>query len=124
MFLCELPNEGHRHSLVLEKPAVRQYHHTLLAPRQHDVRPSLVLHEPRRRGSDDRNDDVVFFVSLERVDVEYGVFPRDASGSQRSFDRVSLGVVRGDDLEVFSFIDISTGDLDRSFDLSFVLGNR
>ena len=48
MFISEEPNERLRYGLVLQKPGVRQDHHTLLAPRQHDVRPSFVHHEPRR----------------------------------------------------------------------------
>ena len=55
-------------------------HHALLAPREHDVRSSLIPHEPGSRSSDDRDDNVVFFVSLEGVDVEYGVFPGEARG--------------------------------------------
>jgi hypothetical protein len=101
MFLGELPDEGLRYALVQKKPTVGANHHTLLTPRKHDVRPSLVLHEPRRRGSDYRDDDVVRFVSLKRVDVEHSVFPGEACGFQGVLDRVPLGVVGGDDLNDF-----------------------
>ena len=47
---------------------MRANHHALLAPRQHNIRPSLVLHEPWTRSPDDRDNDVVFFVALEGVD--------------------------------------------------------
>jgi hypothetical protein len=103
MLLRELPNKGLRDVLLLQEQTVGTNHHTLLTPREHDVRPSLVLHEPRGHSPDDRNDDVVCFVTLEGVDVEHGVFPGDSFGFEGVLDRVALGVVGCDDLEGFPF---------------------
>ena len=124
MFFSELPNEGPRYVPSQQKPTVGANHHTLLTPREHNVRPSLVLHEPRRRGSDYRDDDVVLFASLKGVDVEYGVFPCEAGGFQGILDRAPLGVVGSDDFEVFLFLDVTTGYLHHGFDLFFVLSGR
>jgi hypothetical protein len=67
-----------------------------LHQREHNVRPSLVLHDPWRRGPDYRDDDIVLFVSLEGIDVGRGVLPGEACSFQ---DRVPLGVVGGDGFE-------------------------
>ena len=103
MFLGELPNEGVRNAPVQQEPTMGAYHHTLLTPREHYVRSSMILHEPRSLGSDDRDDDVVFFVPLEGVDVEHRVRPDEICGPQRVFYRVSLRVVGGDDFEFLPF---------------------
>ena len=124
MFLSELPNEGIRYALVQQKPTVGANHHALLTPREHDVRPPLVLHEPWRLSPDYRDDDVVLFVSLKGVDVEYGVFPGETCGFQGVLDRVPLGVVGGDDFELFLLMDITAGYLHSGCDLSFVLSGR
>jgi hypothetical protein len=123
MLLSELPDEGLRDVLLLQKQTVGANHHTLLTPGEHDVRPSLVLHEPRGQRPDDRNDDVVCFVTLERVDVEHGVFPGDFFGFEGVLDRVALGVVGCDDLEGFPFPDITLGHFHSGFHFSFVLGD-
>ena len=52
MFLSELPNQGLRYGPLHQKLTVGADHHTLLAPREHDVRPLLVTHESRGLGSD------------------------------------------------------------------------
>jgi len=123
MFLGELSNEGVRNALAQEETTMGANHHTLLTPREHDVRSSLVLHEPWTRGSDDRDDDMIFFVSLEGVDVEYRVFPGETRGLQRVFDRVSLSVVGSDDLELLPFLNVTPSNLYGGFDLSFVLND-
>ena len=69
-------------------------------------------HEPWFGRANNRNHDVVFLVSLERVDIEHGVLPRQTSRLERILDRVPLRVVRSDDLEVFVFSDITFGDVD------------
>ena len=121
MFLGELPNEGLRHALVLQESTMSANHHTLLTPREHDVRSSMVLHEPRSRGSDDRDYDMVFFVSLEGIDVEHSVLPGETCGLQRVFDRVSLSVVGSDDFELPLFLNVTSSDLYGGLDLSLVL---
>ena len=75
LLLSKLPNEGPPDAPVVQEPTTGTNNHTLLTPREHNVCPSAVLHEPRGRGPDDRDDDMVFFVTLEGVDVEYRVFP-------------------------------------------------
>lgn len=65
VLLCELSNKRLRHVPVPQELAMSQNYHALLAPREHDIRPPLVLHEPRSRRSDDRDYDVVLFVPLE-----------------------------------------------------------
>jgi len=124
MFHSELPNKGLRHGPVQQKPTVGANHHTLLTPGEHDVRPPLVHHKPRRRGPDYRDDDVVPFISLKRVDVEYGVFPGEVCCFQRGLDRVPLGVVGGDDLEFLPFSHVTTDYLRDGPDFSFVLSGR
>ena len=124
VFLSKLPNEGPRDGPVLQEPTVGTNHHALLAPRKHDIRSSLVLHEPRSRSPDDRDNDVVLFVSLEGVDVEYGVLPGEAFGLQGVLDRIALGVVGSDDSEFCPFVDVTTGYLHGGFDFSFVLSSR
>ena len=124
MFLSELPNQGLRYGPLHQKLTVGADHHTLLAPREHDVRPLLVTHESRGLGSDYRDDDVVPFISLKRVDVEYGIFPSEVCRFQRGLDRVPLGVVGGDDLEFLPFLDVTTSYLHDSSDFSFVLSGR
>lgn len=104
VLLSELPNKGPRNGRPLQEHAMGQNHHALLAPGEHDIRSPLVLHEPWSVRANDGNYDVIVFVPLERVDVEHGVLPSDACGPERVLDRVSLGVVRGDDLEVFSLL--------------------
>ena len=112
MLPTELPDKGLRCVPVLQEQTMRQNHHALLAPREHNVCSPLVPHEPWARRANNRNHDVVFFVSLERVYIEHGVLPRQISRLERVLDRVSLCVVRGDDLEVLVFTDVSFGDLD------------
>ena len=124
MLLSELPNEGLRDAPVLQEPTSRANHHTLLTPREHDVRPSLVLHEPRGLGPDNRNDDMVLFVTLERVNVEYRILPGEFRDLQGALDRVALSVVRSDDLERFSFSDVAPGYLNDGFHFSLVLGRH
>ena len=102
---------------------MRANHHALLAPRQHNIRPSLVLHEPWTRSPDDRDNDVVFFVALEGVDVEHGVLPGETRSFQGALDRVALGVVGSDDLKVLSVFDVPLGHSDDCFHLSFVLSD-
>jgi len=80
MLFSKLPEEGPRDTPVLQKLMMRTDHHTLPAPREHDVRTPLVPQEPWGRSPDDRNDDMVFFVPLERVDVEYLVLPGKTCG--------------------------------------------
>ena len=101
---------------------MRANHHALLAPRQHNIRPSLVLHEPWTRSPDDRDNDVVFFVALEGVDVEHCVLPGETRSFQGTLDRVALGVVGSDDLKVLSMFDVTLGHSDDSFHLPFILG--
>jgi hypothetical protein len=124
VLLGELPDKGPRDHLLLQEQTVGTNHHTLLTPREHDVRPSLVLHEPRARSSDDRNNDVVCFVALEGVHVEYCVLPRESCSFESILDRVPLSVVRSDNLEFFSFLEISLGHFDGDFHFSFVLSNQ
>ena len=112
VLLTELPDQGLRCALVLQEQTMRQDHHALLAPREHDICSSLVPHEPWFGRANNRNHDVVFLVSLERVDIEHGVLPRQTSRLERILDRVPLRVVRSDDLEVFIFSDITFGDVD------------
>ena len=121
MLLRKLPNKGLRDLLVLQEHTMRTNHHALLAPREHNVRPSLVLHESRARSPDDRDDDVVFFVALKGVDIEYGVLPNETRGFQGTLDRVALGVVGSDDLEFLSVFNVTLGHSDDGFHLSFVL---
>ena len=122
MLLSELSNKG-RHGRVVQESTVGQDHHALLAPREHDVRPPLVGHKPWRRRPHNGNYDVVFLVSLERVDVEYGVFPNETSGFERVLDRVSLGVIWGDNLEFSPLLHVPVGYIDRSLDFAFVLSD-
>ena len=121
VFLSKLPNEGLRDALLLQESTMGADHHTLLTPRKHDIRPSLVLHEPRTLSPDDGNDDVVLFIPLEGVDVEHSVFPREICGLQGALDRVALGIVGSDYFERFLFFDVPTGHLDDGFDFSWVL---
>ena len=121
MHLGELPDERLRHIPIPQELAVGQNHHTLLTPRKHHVRPPLVPHEPRPRRPDDRNHNVIFFVSLEGINVEHGVFPGEVRDLERVLDRVPLGVVGGDDFEVFAFADVTLGNQDCGFDFAFVL---
>jgi hypothetical protein len=64
---------------------------------------------------------VVFLVSLEIVDVEHGVFPGEACRLERVLDRVSLGTVRGDDLEVFALLDVLLGYTDCGLNFALAL---
>jgi len=124
MLLSEFPNQSLRYSLPQQEPTVGANHHTLLAPGEHDVCPPLVHHEPRRRGSDNRDDDVVALVSLKRIDVEHRVFPGEVCSFQRGLDRVPLGVVGGDDLEFLPFSHVTTDYLRDGSDFPFVLNGR
>ena len=124
MFFSELPNQSLRHGPLQQEPTVGTNNHTHLTPREHDVRPSLVLHESRGPSPDNRDDDVVTLVSLKRVDVEYGIFPGEVCRFQRGLDRVPLSVVGGDDLEFPPFSDVTTSYLHDSTDFSFVLSGR
>ena len=47
---------------------------------------------------------MVRFVPLERVNVEDGVLPDETCSLEGVLDCVSLGVVRGDDLELLAFL--------------------
>ena len=80
VFLGELPNEGVYDVPLQQEPTIGTNHHALPTPGKHDVRPPMIPHEPWSRCSDDRDDDVVFFVPLERIDVEYGIFPGEICG--------------------------------------------
>ena len=124
MLLSELPNKGPRNRLLLQEQAVGTNHHTLLTPREHDVGSPLVRHEPRARSSDDRNDGVVCFVALEGVDVEDRVLPRESCSLESILDRVALGVIGSDDLEVFPFLEITLGHFYGCLHFSFVLSNQ
>ena len=124
MLASKAADESLRHILFQEEHTMGQDHHALLASRQHDVRSPLVLHEPRSRRTDDRKDDVVFFISLEGVDVEDGVLPHDTLRLECILDRISLGIIWSDDFEVFSLPDVAFGDMDCGFNLTFVLSNR
>ena len=98
-----------------------QDHHAHLASRKHDVRPPLVRHEAWRRSPDNGNYDVVFLVSLERVDIEHGVFPSETRGLECVLDRVSLGIIWGDNLEFLLLPDVPFSYTDCGFDLALVL---
>jgi hypothetical protein len=124
MLLSELPDKGPRNGVPLQEQAVGTNHHTLLTPGEHDVRPSLVRHEPRGISPDDGNDYVVCFVTLEGVDVEYRVLPCESCIFEGVFDRVALGVIGSDDLEIFSFSDITLGKFYGRSHFSFVLSNQ
>ena len=67
---------------------------------------------------------MICLVSLERVDIEYCVFPRKALGLQRILNRVSLGIIWGDDLEFFSLSEVSLGHTDSTINFGCVLGSR
>ena len=121
MLLRKLPHKGPRHRFVLQEPTVGQDRHTLLTPREHHVRSPHVLHEPGRRRSDDRNHDVVFLISLERVNVEHRVCPIETRRLERVLDRVSLCVVRGDNLEVLALLDVPIRDMYCGPDFALVL---
>ena len=124
MLFSELPNQSLRDAFVLQEPTIRTNHHTLLTPREHDVRPPMILHEPRGLGPNNRNDDVVLFVTLEGVDVENRILPSEIRGLQGALDRVALGIIGSDNLERFSFSDVAPGHLNRSFHFSLVLGKH
>ena len=64
---------------------------------------------------------MVFLVSLERVDVEYGVFPDETCGFERVLNRIPLGVIWSDDLEFLPLPEVSSGYTDCSLDFTFVL---
>ena len=121
VLLSELPNQRLRHRVVLQELTTSQDHHALLAPRKHNVRPPAILHEPRLPRPDDRNYDMVFFISLERVNVKHCVFPDDVRILERVFYRISLSVVRSDDSEVFAFVEVTGGDSNCGFDFAFIL---
>ena len=121
MFLSKPSDKGPRNALVLQEQAISTNHHTLLTPGEHNVRPTLVPHEPWGRSPDDRNNDVVCFVTLEGVDVEYSVLPGKSCSFEGVLDRVALGVVWSDYLEVFPFLEISLGHFDSDFHFPFVL---
>ena len=80
MLLSKPPNEGPRDVPFLQEQTMCTDHHTLLAPRKHDVRPSLVLHESRVRSSNDRNDDMIRLIALEGINIEHSVFPGETRG--------------------------------------------
>ena len=67
---------------------------------------------------------MVFFVSLERVNVEDSVLPGETLGPERVLDRVSLGVVRGDDLEVLALLQVTPCNFDCGFDFTLVLSGK
>ena len=67
---------------------------------------------------------MIFLVSLERVDIEYCVFPGNARGLQRILNCVSLGIIWGDDLELSSLPEVSLGHMDSTIDFGCVLGGR
>lgn len=123
MLLSELPNERLRHVPVPQELTVGEDHHALLAPRQHHVRPPLVLHEPRNGRPDDRDDDVIFLVPLEGVDVEHRVFPGETRVLERVLDGVSLSVIRSDDFEFFELSEVAFSDFNCGLDFTFVLNN-
>jgi hypothetical protein len=124
MLLSELPDKSPRNGVLLQEPAVGTDHHALLTPGEHDICPSLVRHEPWARSPDDGNDDVVCFVTLEGVDVEYSVFPCESRGLESILDRGPLGVIGSDDPEVFLFPDITLGHFYDCLHFSFVLNNQ
>lgn len=64
---------------------------------------------------------MIFFVSLERINVEHGVFPGEVRGLERVLDRIPLGIVGGDNFKVFAFVNVTIGNYDCGFDFSFVL---
>ena len=121
MLLRKLPHKGPRYRFFLQEPTMGQDHHALLTPRKHHVRSPFVLHEPGRRRSDYRDYDVVFLVSLERVDIEHCIFPGESCHLECILDRVSLSVVRGDDLEIFALLDVLFGYANCGFDFTLVL---
>jgi hypothetical protein len=124
VLLGELPDKGPCDGLLLQEQAVGTNHHTLPTPREHDVRPPLVLHEPRGISPDDRNDDVVCFVALEGVNVEYSVLPCESCGLESVLDRVALGVIGSDNLEISSFLEITLSHSYGRFHFPFVLSNQ
>ena len=124
VLLSELPDKGLRNGVPLQEQAVGTDHHTLLTPREHDIRPSLVRHEPRGISPDDGNDDMVCFVALEGVDVEYRVLPCESCIFEGVLNRVALGVIGSDDLEIFSFPDITLGHFYGCSHFPFVLSDQ
>lgn len=53
---------------VVQKEAdVRYDHHATLTPAQHDVGATLVLEETRAHGANERDDDIVGFVSCNLI---------------------------------------------------------
>ena len=67
---------------------------------------------------------MIFFVSLERVDIENRVFPGKAHDLQRVLNRVSLGIIWGDDLKLSSLEEVSPGHMDSAKNFGRVLGGR
>ena len=64
---------------------------------------------------------MVVFVSLERVDVKYGVLPGEICALQCVLDRVSLRIIGGDDFETSLLFDVTLDYLDYSLNFPFVL---
>jgi hypothetical protein len=67
---------------------------------------------------------MICFVSLKRVNVEDGVLPVEICVLERFLDRVSLGIVRGNDLELFVLSYITLRYNDCGFDLAIVLSGE
>jgi hypothetical protein len=67
---------------------------------------------------------MVCFVTLEGVDVEYRVLPHESCSFESILDRVALGVVWSDDLEIFFFQDITSGHFYGDFHFSFILSDQ
>jgi len=122
MLLSELPNEGPRDLCVLQERTIRTDHHTPLTPGEHDVRPPMVLQEPRAHGPGNRNDDMICFVTLEGVNVEYRILPGEICDLQGALNLVALGVVGGDDLVCLSFLDVAPRDSNNGSHFSLILG--
>ena len=123
MFLRKPPNKSPC-SRALHEASVGQDQHTLLAPREHDVCPPLVRHEPRGGRPNDGKYDVILLVSLERVDIEYRIFPDKTAVLKCILYCMSLGVIWGNDLELSSLSEVSSGHTDDAIDFGWVLGSR
>ena len=67
---------------------------------------------------------MVRFIPLERVNVEDGVRPGETCALELVLNGVSLGVVRGNDLELFVLLFIKLCDMDCGFDFAVVLRGK
>jgi len=63
---------------------------------------------------------MIFLVSLERVNVEHRVFPGETCCLECVLDCVSLGIVRGDYLELSALLDVPSGYEDRGSNFALV----